>query len=672
MPYRHLRRAALVAVLFALLLTVPWLPAAMAQPTPPPVPTATVGPTPEPTNTPIELVARFIVGDERGKVLVALWQQIDPRVVVALVLGIIIVAFGAPPIIEYGRKRISLWFERRDQQRLTREREAERRGALPAAISAYLAGLKVALAKTSIVPLAGTPSDARATQAYVPLQVAPVGSTLSEPVLAVLGTQQPLLLTGEAGSGKSHTLRYVALMLAEAWPNVPAEVATTLGLGQDASRLPIYVRLQALPRCRDALREAHPNAPVTFFQLLDYHLGQLFSEVSALLPDLVSALDAAQNEQCLFLLDGLDELDDRELSQLVQAELGKLIQRPEVNHRYVVASRPTDEVLCAAGFRERRLLPLEREQMHQILLGWYRPGSGDNSVADAVLLQSLSVADAVLLQSLYAEQQAEAQATALLDKIQADADFAPMADRPLFLIALARLNIEDVGLPVQRFKKYELLFELLFRWRRNQLQFAPEIESINLNEIRRWLGHFAACMLVLECNKLSSQAFSRSPYRSILELPDEELPDAATLDRALGLVVRHTGLLNDVGGAYSFTFGFRDYLAAFALWKRDPLVAQLFTRRTNEHWRTVILFTFGLQATSHPEPLVDLVQRLLADGPASTLLADEALVEAGAERELQRPLRATLEKLTALAAADPQFAAAATTLLARLDALVIR
>ena len=660
MPYRHLRRAALVAVLFALLLTAPWLPAALAQPTPPPVPTATAGPTPEPTNTPIELVARFIVGDERGKVLVALWQQIDPRVVVALVLGIIIVAFGAPPIIEYGRKRFSLWLEQRDQQRLTREREAERRAALPAAISAYLAGLKVALAKTSIVPLAGTPSDARATQTYVPLRVAPVGSILSEPVLAVLGTKQALLLTGEAGSGKSHTLRYVALMLAEAWPNVPAEVATTLGLGQDASRLPIYVRLQALPRCRDALCEAHPNAPVTFFQLLDYHLGQLFSEVSALLPDLVSALDAAQNEQCLFLLDGLDELDDRELSQLVQAELGKLIQRPEVNHRYVVASRPTDEVLCAAGFRERRLLPLEREQMHQILLGWYRPGFGDNPVADADLLQSF-----------YAEQQAEAQATALLDKIQADADFAPMATRPLFLIALARLNTVNVGLRLPRFKKYELLFELLFKWRRNQLPAAPETDQINPNEIRRWLGHFAACMLDLERDKLSSQVFSQSQYRRTLALTDEQLPDADLLDRELGLVVRHTGLLNDVGGAYSFTFGFREYLAAFAKRGRADLVEQLFTQRTNPYWRTVMLFTVGLQAESDPGPLVGLVQQLLDDGPASTLLAAEALVEAGAERELQRPLRATLEKLTTLAAADPQFAAAAITLLARLTNLQI-
>lgn len=147
---------------------------------------------------------------------------------------------------------------------------------------------------------------------------------------------------------------------------------------------------------------------------------------------------AANNERCLFLFDGLDEIDEATLRARVQEQITRL-QSAKPNHVYVVTARPlADQTLTGAGFIERRLLPLQPDQMQRILFHWYRAECGATPTADD-------------------DARANQAATDLLTTLRRDADLEPMAGNPLFLTAMARMATTSVGLPAARVQKYARL-----------------------------------------------------------------------------------------------------------------------------------------------------------------------------------------------------------------------
>ncbi len=178
---------------------------------------------------------------------------------------------------------------------------------------AYLERLRIELAETDVVPVPNAYAAAD-TRAYVPLQARSPRNAAPEPVFAALSTalaaQQPagLLLIGDAGSGKFHTLRYAALLLAQAWPGVAPELQADLGLVIDKPLLPVYVQLQDLPRCRAELRQAKRRAAPILLHQIDHHLRRLAGDADRWPAKLIRAL--VTQHVCLFLFDGLDEIDD--------------------------------------------------------------------------------------------------------------------------------------------------------------------------------------------------------------------------------------------------------------------------------------------------------------------------------------------------------------------------
>jgi predicted NACHT family NTPase len=549
------------------------------------------------------------------------------------------------------------------ERRRTRQADAAHQRELrQQALTAYLDQLRQELALTEIVPIPNAYATID-TRDYTPLWVAAPGSHASEPVFAAL-TAQPapkgLLIVGSAGSGKSHTLRYTALLLAEARQTMSPATESVLGLPTAAALVPIYVRLQDIPACRNALQQAEPGSEPSLLRSIDRHLRRR-PAVAAEMPqaDLVAALIAAAEERCLFLFDGLDEIDDPLECQRVQEQLAGL-QRQYPQHMYVVTTRPlANHQLSAAGFAERQLLPLRREQQYAILKQWYRQEYD-------TIPQPEEAA------------QIEHRARALLEHIQADPDLQPMAVVPLFLTAMARMQIALVGLPTSRVKTYDRIIDLLLEWRRNRMRLA-DMHAVFGGDHRDALAELqrlAACMLITGRRDLTLEAYvsgvclDHLPTRNA----EDDPPDATDIEQLLRSLVRHTGLLTEQADCYTFTFGFRDYLAACFIARSQPDMQELAARANDPAWHAAIIMMVGYwtHVLLYQDLPVELAAALHAAGPAGILLAAAALREAFAEgmvRNLAPAVRSTIRELHALEG-QPEYADRAAALRQELEQLL--
>lgn len=558
----------------------PTLTAAPVTPTAAPTLTAApVTPTVAPVMTPTSVPTFWdlVIG-----LLLILWQSWGwPAVAVAGVLMMIIFVLWKP-VVERVQDQIKALLKRMQEACEALKNREKKQKELEKFTKVYCERLCRELALTEVIPIPNAHAMTD-TRNYAPLRVARPGTTTGEAVFAAFDAKSPprgLLLVGVAGSGKSHTLRYTAFVLAESWPRLPQRDAEPLGLRADASLLPIYVRLQDLPRCRQKLRERKGGEP-TLLEMIDYHVHHRpTADGASLIEDFVSSHVAADNERCLFLFDGLDEIDDARQRTEVQEQIIRL-QCEKPTHWYVVTSRPlVDQTLAGAGFAERRLLLLQPDQMERILFYWYRAECGPSPTADD-------------------EARARRQATSLLTTLRNDPDLEPMTVNPLFLTAMARMATTSVGLPAARVQKYHRMTDLLLEWRRNRMcvNEKEDLFSVDPRAALGELGRFAACMLLTGQAALSIDAYvtgacvGRLPPRS----DDSPAYGVSDLERLFRSIARHTGLLSEDEEAdrYRFSFAFRDYFAArfFAFWHD---VARRFRERGCEpDWHTPIVLTAG-------------------------------------------------------------------------------
>lgn len=648
---------------------------AMATPTATPTPTPTATPTPlsplptanpPPRSTP-DLLLELIFGKDRAATLALLGQRLG-WLVLLVVAALFVLPFIWKPVGTWLQQAITNALKHWQKRRSGHVGQGEHQAQLAQLRADYLAWLQRELALTEVVRMSGAPAQPLDTLNYVPLRVTlPLqAQPPGEPLLAAFTTLPQrcgLLLSGPPGSGKSHSLRYTALVLAQHWPQLPDRIQTELGLSASTAWLPIYIRLQDLPRCQQALQA--DGKPPDFLAMLDYHLYQQLKDTheaaASLLKHFVSEHFSAAQPMLLLLFDGLDEVVDLAQRREFQAELGRL-QRHAPQHRYVVTSRPlADQQLTGYGFSERSLLPLQPSQMQQILAhclaAWIHPAAAD------------------------------AKAAALLQTIQADRDLEPMAANPLFLTAMARMLIVAVGLPQLRVHKLQELIDLLLEWRRNRLQRAEPlvvhhptagVASVDHREALAELRGFAMCMLIAELEALSLDAYVLGQCCATLP-PRPPSPDALTqaeLERLFRSVALHTGLLSEERNAFRFSFAFRDYLAACWLAERPEaeLCSYLYPQRTQAAWAdvTVLAVSYAVHHTKNFSSARQLLNLLLeVPEPESWLFAAELLAEAqvtgfvkGLGYQLNNRTRERLHEL----AERPKYAAQAQAYLSRLPA----
>ncbi len=486
-----------------------------------------------------------------------------------------------------------------------------------------------------------------------------------------------LLLVGDAGSGKTTTLYYGALMLARDCAAGNSLLARSeLGLHAHERPIPIYVRLSwVLSDLRGARRElAAPVPGASAEHVIDFLDRYLRGQVGEILPTgAVSGWLAAGG--CLVMLDGLDETGDAAERSYAKELVANLVQyRP--NNRYIVASRPFEGVgLGLPGFLERRLSPLDEGEIRRLIEQWFgAAGRGERSRRPRNIQQQIDE---------------------LWGRLQASPRLFDMATNPLLLTSMAILVYGGDPLPPVRAQiYYELTRLTINRWREAQLQAGRLEESgahprhpderVRLyadesnDEVRRRLQTLAAAMLRLrrrEVRLREAQEILAPIYEQEQGWPRQKSHDH--VQALLYLLALHSGLIQERDQGYSFVhFTLQEYLAARDYDERDDLDG-LLAQWSEPRWREALLLAVGHWATDGlAQRAAQLLTQLLdLHDNEALMLAAEALDEAAARSvtSLRNPLDATVRRLRALAfdpaaCPDPAVRARAAGLLDRLGA----
>jgi formylglycine-generating enzyme required for sulfatase activity len=508
-----------------------------------------------------------------------------------------------------------------------------------------------------------------------------------------------MLLIGDAGSGKTTTLHFGALILAEALlRNDPASAERHLGFRGDPLPLPVYMRLTLAMKWLRDTPEVRKHATVAN-PLLDWLDSQVAPQVAEFLalraaqpaetlagePELpsptawqtaladvpLSALIRAGG--CLLLLDGLDETGDTPRRVEMQRWIAGLAQSCPRN-RYLVASRPFKDS-AIPGFIERHLSPLNSDEMKELLSKWF----GAAYRNDPGRLQQRSVSDEVGY---------------LWGILERNPRLFDMCTNPLLLTSVALLVYTGVGLPRERAELYNrLVYLLLETWRILQLaggklpesQVArPVLFGESVGSVQRRLQQLAAWMQQNQRREVTLEevvAQLAPQYAEDMEWSAEEARVYVT--KLLDSLALDSGILQRRDAGYSFAhYTLQEYLTARDYDQRPDGVTRLLALRNESRWKETILLAVGHWATSGVTDKARALLRGLLDAnePEALLLAGDALDDADSSRvpELAPLRRAATARLRALAALtedwrsaahpDPALRNRAAAMLDRLDA----
>jgi formylglycine-generating enzyme required for sulfatase activity len=498
-------------------------------------------------------------------------------------------------------------------------------------------------------------------------------------------TTTRLLLLGDAGSGKTTTLRYAALRLAEAYRRGDAALlasdAAGLHLYLRRAPLPIYVRLTlfaaSIPTDLRELppqeRERYTGAPADLFLTwLDREAARHCEIQEGALSSLIGKNDG----NVLLLLDGLDEAGDEQRRAYLAQVIDNLARRYD-KQRYVVASRTAGYggLVYLPDFLERHLSPLDEQEAQALLRKWF----------DAVYARLHAIGRR--RQDAAADQVAQ-----LWEVIERNDRLRDMATNPLLLTVMALLQFNSVRLPDQRAKLYEKLIELLLDlWRRQNVASDTLVTSVaQLASEQRRLEALALAMQqqpqqVREVTLRQAQEWLSPLYVERLKI-DREEADRRVHDLLRRLAV-DSGIIQQREERYAFShYTFQEYLAARALDSLDnrdgapDSVAFLLERSADARWRETLLLAAGYWSNGQQIRKTERLLRGLLDrrDPENLLLAAAALADVGVVEDLTglrdeatarlRALAALTEDWRSAAHPDPALRNRAATMLDRLDA----
>ncbi len=470
-------------------------------------------------------------------------------------------------------------------------------------------------------------------------------------------TTTRLLLVGRAGSGKTTTLHYGALVLVQAWRDKRELhlIRERLELFTDRCPFPIYARLTELMTYVRNRYQAQDLVGAPASVLLDALDELVRRDVPDLPTNMVS--DWVKEGGCMLMLDGLDETGDAEERGHTIDLINSLV-REYPHNRYLLASRPFEGLSeRLSGFVERHLRPLDADDIKRLL----------NNLFRALRLPAEQAADEYHDPTTLVPEAAE-----LWQSLERNPRLFDMATNPLLLTSMAVLVEGREPLPVERAKIYEKLVRLTIEaWRKAQLSRDRPGVVVKLFEesddsVRLRLQLLAAAMLEKEQREVTltqAREVLRPVYRANNPDWNDERCDAY-IRELLAQLALHSGLLQarDIDSLFSFAhFTLQEYLAARYYTEqgrdKEEKVRRLVERWAEPRWRETILLAIGHEATSGSrETAQQMIRQLLATGdPEAIILAGDGLDEANARTvgELTPQRVEVANRLRELAALTP-------------------
>ncbi|WOX10287.1 NACHT domain-containing protein [Streptomyces sp. N50] len=397
---------------------------------------------------------------------------------------------------------------------------------------------------------------------------------------ALLKGKQRILLRGQAGSGKSTLIQWIATK----------SVAGALegSLSSLNGRIPFVLRLRAMFRL-DKLR---PN-PSEFL-----HIGSI--PIADDQP--IGWADRVMRDgRALLLVDGMDEIPDENRHE-AREWLGWILEHYPTAWALVTV-RPSAvprNWLADYGFRELMLSPMDRADRQIFIDQWHK----------AALVEVSPAAASVMELERVARELSDLQ-KGLLRSLEVSPQLAVLTDSPLLCAMICALHRDRNGaLPSGRMEIYRAALGMLIA-RRDQerlvdLQLEEDEHRSLLQEIAAWLVNEG---LVEGGRTDAINQISRilpSLHRVHLNFTPEEAYDH---------VVDRSGLITETS-TETFEFihrTFQDYLAAQEF-KEARSFSMLARHANDEQWDDVIRMTVG--HCDHRDR-ADLLKRLVEAGDAT-------------------------------------------------------
>lgn len=437
-----------------------------------------------------------------------------------------------------------------------------------------------------------------------------------ERVTDLLGESQKLVIVGKPGSGKTLSLKFIALMLAYGESG-----ASRLRL--DLPFIPIYVRLA---QYAEELKKDSFLALESFLMeyVKRYHPGQPRQDEF-----LQAALDKGL---CVILLDGLDEVGDvgdtlikgKTLRASIVEEVHRFSSRrcgKECSNRIVVTSR-------LEGYRrgdlpdfvETELSDLKiPDEVEEFLLRWF-------AAYEQEFHPELTLDDAY--------RKAQDRVKALMSDILRAEGVQRLAMNPLLLTILAMIHEMGARLPNQRVKLYETVAKTMIEnWRIEQTRHDISIyEVLPQSHVMPILASLAYWIHVHRPGGSMPEADWRE---QIAEQVKKRMDDESKVEEVVGMFLRHAreevGLLTEKspGQIGFFHLTLEEYLAAVDIARRgmEERRKRLKQHWSNPRWREVILLTAG-ELTLRSDDLVDFINdlRIQDEGNNPELFGQAALL----------------------------------------------
>lgn len=417
--------------------------------------------------------------------------------------------------------------------------------------------------------------------------------------------RRPLAVIGAPGGGKTTLLKYVAYRLAQP-SGRPAPLRRTI---------PVLLFL------REHAATIVADGDVSVADLVAGQLARLNA------PEPTGWFEAQlQAGRCLVMLDGLDEIADREHRALVV----QWVERQLIRHglcRFVVTSRPfgyRDNMINSATVLQ--VLEFSDGQVEQFVRAWYL----------ATLAASKDRLDVVV------RAEATRDAEDLLGRLRAAPSLFALTASPLLLTMVAYVHLYRDALPGSRYELYRQICEVLL----DKRQAAKGLAGSGMK------GHQREYVLQALAYAMMSRRLRDVSAAEAAELVRDALSqiDPAIEPEHFLAEIEHGGLLVEPDtGTYAFAhLTFQEYLAA--RWIRErSLVGELITRIQDDWWReTTLLYVAQVDADAIVSACLDADA---ADARALALAADCA----DEARNISPALRARLDaELSFQARADPQ------------------
>jgi formylglycine-generating enzyme required for sulfatase activity len=404
-----------------------------------------------------------------------------------------------------------------------------------------------------------------------------------------------LVILGEPGAGKSTLLDYLVLVFI-------GRVEHQL-INQMNNPVPLFVRLRdigagdssSLIELLEAPKDLR-NVPSGYFERL------------------------LRAGKCVVLLDGLDEVLDRDLHDRVVSEI-KGLAREYPQNWIVVTCRVAGWHDQLPGFRTYEIQEFEEDDVRRFVGAWYREvlrSQAVNALGPDPKPEAKRAAEERALAN------AMEQSGGLWDDLRANEGLLRIARTPLILSLITLVYYaRQTELPRGRARLYERCLEILLEeWdledKRLSMQDSPTLKD-KLLVLKTIAFHFLR-QGILDMDK--------GGLESLVEPLLPSLNVTTTTKSLIQNIYQRSGVLVEQAiGSFGFAHrALHDFLAASYI-SDEELDEMLIGRAGEELWREVILIAVGLVSRQRASALIEALLEQEQDDVSSLVLAGWSLSE---------------------------------------------